>query len=493
MEYQFNYIEKKWQQHWQNTNAYQVANTSSKPKCYVLDMFPYPSGAGLHVGHPLGYIASDIYARFKRLKGFNVLHPMGYDAFGLPAEQYALENGVHPTVSTEQNINNFRNQLNNLGFCFDWSREVRTSDPKYYKWTQWIFLQLFNSFYNTHTNKAEPINQLITHFEKEGNALHPMPSSTSSSGELGEGKVVSSFTAAAWKGFDEKTQQTILMQYRIAYCGYGEVNWCEALGTVLANDEVINGVSERGGHPVVKKKLRQWYLRITAYAERLLEGLQTVDFTDSMKDMQTNWIGKSYGAEINFEISPVGASLVAAPEPQRQKAIPSIKVYTTRPDTIFGVDFLVIAPEHELIEKITTPEQQSVIKEYLAYVQSRTERERIAEKKISGAFTGAYAIHPFDSEKKIPIWVSEYVLAGYGTGAIMAVPCGDERDHTFAEHFNLPITNIIGSHYNGTTANPTKDAVLENSGFLTGMVMRDAMGVATEKIEALKIGTRNKL
>lgn len=463
MEYNFRDIEKKWQAQWEKTGAYSVSNDSSKPKCYVLDMFPYPSGAGLHVGHPLGYIASDIFARYKRLKGFNVLHPMGYDAFGLPAEQYAIEHGVHPAVSTEQNISNFRRQLDNIGFSFDWSREVRTSDAKYYQWTQWIFLQLFNSFYNRKKNKAENIAVLIAVFEKEGNKNYPVPGG----GDL--------FTADAWKLFDESAQQNILMEYRLAFCGYGEVNWCEALGTVLANDEVVNGVSERGGYPVVKKKLRQWYLRITEYADRLLEGLEQIEFTDAMKEMQSNWIGKSYGAEIDFTIDNVpGATL---------------RVYTTRPDTIFGVDFMVVAPEHELTAQITSKEQQKDVEEYIAYVKSRSERERMAEKKITGVFTGGYAVNPFDG-RKIPVWISEYVLAGYGTGAIMAVPCGDERDHKFATHFDIPITNIIGSHYDGSEANPTRDALLENSGFINGMVMRDAIEVVIGKIEEMGIGIR---
>ena len=620
MEYRFRDIEKKWQQWWNVNKVYKVSNDSAKPKYYVLDMFPYPSGAGLHVGHPLGYIASDIYARFKRLKGFNVLHPMGYDAFGLPAEQYAIEHGIHPKISTDNNIENFRKQLDNIGFSFDWDREVRTSDPKFYKWTQWIFLQLFNSFYNRRTNKAEPISNLIASFEKEGNISHPFPDSQAP---------ITSFTAADWRSFDEAQQQSILMDYRLSYCGYGEVNWCEALGTVLANDEVINGVSERGGHPVVKKKLRQWYLRITEYADRLLEGLQKVDFSESMKEMQSNWIGKSSGAEIDFEIygpplaPPKGENTTPryqtaltelynitkrlaeekrdAPTPEEEiiwqrlranktgfhirrqhiigsyivdfacldklatieidggyhndsiiqqydkertrflkengfteirftneevrkdpnavikkltqelaklpsvpkksessKVSPSggdlegaltLRVYTTRPDTIFGVDFMVIAPEHELVEQIKSVEQAKPVDEYIAYVKSRSERERMAEKKITGVFTGAYAINPFDG-REIPIWISEYVLAGYGTGAIMAVPCGDQRDFLFARHFNIPITNIIGSHYNGEEANPTKDAVLENSGFINGMVMKDAIDVVIKKLEELGIGVR---
>ena len=475
MEYKFNDIEKKWQQKWKEDNSYKVSNDSTKPKYYALDMFPYPSGAGLHVGHPLGYIASDIYSRFKRLKGFNVLHPMGYDAFGLPAEQYAIEHGIHPAVSTEQNINNFRNQLDKIGFCFDWDRQVKTSDPDYYKWTQWIFLQLFKSWYNRSTNKAESIGNLIEIFEKEGNKNHPAPNSQFQS-------VQSSFSASDWKGFHELTKQNILMEYRIAYCGYGEVNWCEALGTVLANDEVINGVSERGGYPVEKKKLRQWYLRITEYADRLLEGLERIEFSEAMKEMQSNWIGKSYGAEIEFEIA---TSLSSGRGIEGEV----LRVYTTRPDTIFGVDFMVLAPEHELVEKITTEGQKNAVEEYLTYVKSRNERERMAEKKITGCFTGAYAINPFD-KREIPIWVSEYVLAGYGTGAIMAVPCGDERDFKFAKHFNIPITNIIGSYYNGVEANPTKDAILENSDFINGVLMKDAIEIVINKIEELGIGKR---
>lgn len=470
MEYKFRDIEQKWQQRWIEGGVYKVPNESSKPKYYVLDMFPYPSGAGLHVGHPLGYIASDIYARYKRLKGFNVLHPMGYDAFGLPAEQYAIEHGVHPAASTEKNIATFRSQLDKIGFSYDWSREVKTSDPAYYKWTQWIFLQLFKSWYNRKTDKAEPIDRLITIFEREGNSNHPIPDSQFQIPEYPQ----VTFTAEAWNSFPEKTKQTILMEYRLAYCGYGEVNWCEALGTVLANDEVVNGVSERGGHPVVKKKLRQWYLRITEYADRLLKGLETVDFSEAMKEMQTNWIGKSSGAEIDFLIDGHDYTL---------------RVYTTRPDTIFGVDFMVVAPEHDLIEKITTEEHRQAVDDYIAYVKSRSERERMAEKKISGVFTGAYAVNPFD-ERKIPIWISEYVLAGYGTGAIMAVPSGDERDHRFARHFNIPVTNILGEAYNGEEANPTKDAVLKNSGFITGLIMRDAIDVVIDKLEEMGIGKR---
>ena len=467
MEYNFSAIEKKWQAAWKASDAYKVSNESSKPKYYVLDMFPYPSGAGLHVGHPLGYIASDIFSRYKRLKGFNVLHPMGYDAFGLPAEQYAIEHGVHPAVSTHKNIDTFRAQLDNIGFSYDWSREIRTCDATYYKWTQWIFLQLFNSFYNKQKTKAEPILHLINAFEKNGNAEHECPSDASIQ-----------FTAAEWQAYSNQEQQQILMQYRLAFCGHGEVNWCEALGTVLANDEVVNGVSERGGHPVVKKKLRQWYLRITDYADRLLSGLDTIEFSEAMKEMQTNWIGKSYGAEIDFKIASAALDTDA-----------TLTVYTTRPDTIFGVDFMVVAPEHEIIASITTKEQQIAVDNYIAYVKSRSDRERQAEKKISGCFTGAFAVNPFNG-KQIPIWISEYVLAGYGTGAIMAVPCGDERDHKFAQHFNIPITNIIGDAYNGNEANSTKDAPLFNSDFLNGIMMRDAIEIALAKLEERGIGKR---
>ena len=457
MEYKFNGpdgIEKKWQDYWREKKAYQVSNDSAKPKYYVLDMFPYPSGAGLHVGHPLGYIASDIYSRYKRLKGFNVLHPMGFDSFGLPAEQYALETGQHPATTTEKNIATFKAQLDKIGFCYDWDREVRTSDPQYYKWTQWIFLQLFNSYFCNTQKKARPIADLIKKYETKGNK---------------------NFTAEQWNAFTKKEQEDILMNRRLAFSKYGEVNWCEALGTVLANDEVVNGVSERGGHPVEKKKMRQWYLRITSYANRLLDGLETVDFSDSMKEMQRNWIGKSEGAEMDFDIKGADKKL---------------RVYTTRPDTIFGVDFMVVAPEHAIVSQITSAEQKTAIDEYLHYVKSRSERERLAEAKtITGCFTGAYAVNPFDG-REIPIWIAEYVLAGYGTGAIMAVPCGDQRDFAFAKHFNIPITNIIGSHFNGEEANATKDAILENSGFLNGLLMKDAIGVAVNKIEELGIGKR---
>ncbi len=462
-------IEEKWHKTWIEKEVYKVSNDTSKPKYYVLDMFPYPSGAGLHVGHPLGYIASDIVARFKRIQGFNVLHPMGFDAFGLPAEQYALEHGIHPAVSTADNISNFKRQLGNIGFCYDWSREVQTCDPKYYRWTQWIFLQIFDSWFNRKKEKAERISELISIFEREGNVNHPIPNSKFK---------IQNFNAAAWKASTEKEQQEIIMEYRLAYLAYTDVNWCEALGTVLANDEVINGVSYRGGFPVVKKQMRQWSLRITEYAERLVKGLDEIDYSESMKEIQRNWIGKSVGAKVTFKLKGEKGDLK------------DLVVFTTRPDTIFGVDFMVLAPEHELVAEFTSAVQKEDVEKYLKYVESRSEVDRMAEvKKITGAFIGAYAINPFNG-REIPVWISEYVLAGYGTGAIMGVPCGDERDHKFAKHFNLPITNIIGSHYNGEEANPTKEAILENSDFLNGMVMHKAIDVVATKLEEMGIGKR---
>jgi len=443
MQYNFSDIEKKWRNYWNENNANKVENDFSKPKCYVLDMFPYPSGAGLHVGHPLGYIASDIYARYKRLKGFNVLHPMGFDAFGLPAEQYAIETGQHPAVTTEKNIARYKEQLGNIGFCYDWSREVKTSDPYYYKWTQWIFLQLYNSWYNTETNKAESISSLLE-----------------------TGKQVS--------------EEELMSDYRLAYKKESYVNWCEALGTVLANDEVVNGVSERGGHPVERKLMSQWFLRITSFAERLLQGLDQVDFPESLKEMQRNWIGKSVGAEINFRLVD---NLLTNNEQ-------IIKVFTTRPDTIFGVSFMVLAPEHELVNVITTPEQQQAIQEYQKFTSSRSERERLAETKtISGCFTGAYVVHPFNG-KNIPIWISEYVLAGYGTGAIMAVPCGDERDYAFAKHFDLDITNIFKNVDISEKACIDKNVIITNSDFISDLFVKEASKKAIDKIEELNIGTR---
>ncbi|MFN7188918.1 MAG: leucine--tRNA ligase [Cyclobacteriaceae bacterium] len=622
-------IEEKWCAEWKKREVYKVSNDSTKPKCYVLDMFPYPSGAGLHVGHPLGYIASDIYARFKRLKGFNVLHPMGFDAFGLPAEQYAIDHGIHPAKSTADNIENFKRQMGKIGFSYDWSREVQTCNPKYYRWTQWIFLQIFDSWFNRKKQKAERISELIKIFETEGNRNHPIPNSKFK---------IQNFEATGWKAFSEEEKQEVLMQYRLAYLAYTDVNWCEALGTVLANDEVINGVSYRGGHPVVKRQMRQWSLRITEYAERLLKGLDEIDFSESMKEIQRNWIGKSVGALIEFDLTPgpspeergastpnelrgtspspvekgkgdevhaqdfifttdsktwqalkdharenrknpteaedalwqavrnsslgfrfrrqhaigrflvdfvciekklivevdgaihqnqiredeerkvilehegfrvirftntevlqqlpfviekIKSALFSSPSPvERGSGGEVLTVFTTRPDTIFGVDFMVLAPEHDLVKKITTPAQQAEVDQYLKYVETRSEVDRMAEvKKITGAFTGAYAVNPFNG-RHVPVWISEYVLGGYGTGAIMAVPCGDERDHKFAKHFNIPITNIIGKHYTGEEANPTKEAVLENSDFLNGLVMHKAIDVVIDELEKRGIGQK---
>lgn len=464
MEYNFTEIEKKWKKYWEGQQVYKVFNDASKPKCYVLDMFPYPSGAGLHVGHPLGYIASDIYSRHKRLNGYNVLHPMGFDAFGLPAEQYAIETGQHPAVTTEKNIARYREQLDNIGFCYDWSREVRTSDPKYYKWTQWIFLQLFHSWYNRKENKAMPVFELVTIFNKEGNINHACPDDS-----------IGLFSAADWAGYSEKQKRDTIMGYRLAYQGYAQVWWCEALGTVLANDEVVNGVSERGGFPVERKNMRQWFLRITEYADRLLTSLDTLDWSDAMKEMQRNWIGKSTGAEVKFAVE--GSS-------------ETITVFTTRPDTIFGVDFMVLAPELELVDTITTAAQKAEVEKYKQYVKSRSERERMSEvKQITGAFTGAYARHPF-TNKDVPIWISEYVLAGYGTGAIMAVPSGDDRDHAFAKHFNIPITNIFGDKYTGEEAYSDKAGTIENSDFLNGMKVANAIEAAVNRLEEMGIGKR---
>lgn len=463
MEYAFRDIELKWKKYWQKNHVYRVSNDSKKPKYYVLDMFPYPSGAGLHVGHPLGYIASDIYARYKRLNGFNVLHPMGFDAFGLPAEQYAIETGQHPTATTEQNIKRYREQLDNIGFCYDWEREVRTSDPKYYKWTQWIFLKLFHSWYDRKQQKARAISDLIDIFEKEGNSQVPCPADDSFC-----------FSATDWTGWTEKEKRDALMRYRLAYLGYAEVWWCEDLGTVLANDEVVNGVSERGGFPVEKRRMRQWFLRITEYADRLLASLENLEWSEAMKEMQRNWIGKSSGAEIRFDIADLHGKFVT--------------VFTTRPDTIFGADFMVLAPEHEMVDLITTEQQRTAVDSYKQYVKSRSERERMSEvKQITGCFTGAYAINPI-SNRAIPIWISEYVLAGYGTGAIMAVPSGDSRDHAFAKHFDIPITNIFGDLYNGTEAYTAKEGKLDNSGFLTGIDIKKAGEIAIAAIVAAAAG-----
>ena len=417
MDYNFSDIEQKWKSHWQQTQLYKVHNDTSKPKYYILDMFPYPSGEGLHVGHPLGYIATDIFARYKRLNGFNVLHPMGFDSFGLPAENYAIQTGQHPALTITKSSEVYRQQLNNIGLSFDWSREVSTSDPKYYRWTQWIVLQLFDSWYNATTDKAEPIGTLIAHFEQYGSQqLNAICTEHEP------------FNANDWCNFTETQQQALLINYRLFYPGEGEVWYCEALGCVLANDEVKDGVSERGGHPVERRKLPQWFLRMAAYAQRLLDDLNDLDWSESMKDFQRNWIGKSEGALVHFPI---------------QNHTEPLSVFTTRPDTIFGVTFMVVAPEHDLVAQITTEEQKSEIDTYIKYVKSRSERDRISEvKTVTGAFTGAYAINPF-TNLPIPIYISEYVLAGYGTGAIMAVPSSDDRDFRFAKHFDIPIVYVI--------------------------------------------------
>lgn len=463
MEYNFSTIEQAAKQFWKDQEVYKVSNASDKPKYYVLDMFPYPSGAGLHVGHPLGYIASDIYSRYKTMKGFNVLHPMGFDAFGLPAEQYALETGQHPAVTTEKNIARYKEQLDNIGFNYDWSREVRTSDAQYYKWTQWIFLQLFKSWFNPKEQKATPIDSLIAIFEKEGNINYEAP---------GDEQI--KFTAEQWLQKTEEEQRSILMHYRLAYLDHAVVWWCEALGTVLANDEVVNGVSERGGHPVEKKKMRQWFLRITEFADRLIGSLDNLEWSEAMKEMQRNWIGRSEGAELKFKI---------------QNSKSNVDVFTTRPDTIFGVDFMVLAPEHELVDNITTETQKAEVAQYVTYVKSRSERERMAEKKISGCFTGAYVVHPLTGEE-IPVWISEYVLAGYGTGAIMAVPSGDDRDHAFAQHFKIPVTNIFGDKYSGEAAVSDKNVTIENSGFVTGLGVKEAAAKVLEALEEEGVGKR---
>ncbi|TBV28056.1 leucine--tRNA ligase [Meridianimaribacter sp. CL38] len=464
MTYNFNEIEAKWQKYWAENNTFKAENHSDKPKYYVLDMFPYPSGAGLHVGHPLGYIASDIYARYKRHKGFNVLHPQGYDSFGLPAEQYAIQTGQHPAITTETNIATYRRQLDQIGFSFDWSREVRTSDPSYYKWTQWIFIQLFNSWYNNESDKAENISTLISVFEKEGNANVNAACDDD----------IKIFSSEEWKTFSSERQQEILLQYRLTYLAETEVNWCPALGTVLANDEIVNGVSERGGHPVVRKKMTQWSMRISAYAERLLQGLDTIDWTDSLKESQRNWIGKSVGASVTFNVNNHDES---------------IEVFTTRPDTIFGVSFMTLAPEHELVSKITTPEQKAEVEAYIEATSKRSERDRMADvKTITGVFTGAYAEHPF-SKKPIPIWIGDYVLAGYGTGAVMSVPCGDQRDYDFAKHFNIPIPNIFEGVDISEAAFADKDnTVIANSGFLDGLNYKKATKTAIYELEKLGYG-----
>ncbi len=463
MEYNHKSLEKKWQKFWADHQTYKTSDSHQKPKYYVLDMFPYPSGAGLHVGHPLGYIASDIFSRYKRLKGFNVLHPMGYDSFGLPAEQYAIQTGQHPAVTTEVNINRYREQMDNIGFSYDWSREVRTSDPAYYKWTQWIFMRLFDSWYNKESDKAEPIETLIARFAASGSA-----SITAVSDED-----VLEFSAEEWKSFDEEKQQRELLKYRIAYLRESTVNWCAALGTVLANDEVINGVSERGGYPVEQKKMMQWSMRITAYADRLLSGLDTVDWPEPLVEMQRNWIGKSVGASVKF------------PLPQLDTAI---EVFTTRVDTIFGVSFVVLAPEHELVAALTTPEQQAEVDAYIEKTAKKSELDRMADTKtVSGAFTGSYAKHPI-SGQNVQIWIADYVLAGYGTGAVMAVPSGDQRDYVFAKHFDLEIIPISDSQNIEEEADPNKDGKYINSDFINGMTYQEAVPALIAKLEELKLG-----
>ena len=462
MQYNFNEIEAKWQKYWAENQTFKAENDSDKEKFYVLDMFPYPSGAGLHVGHPLGYIASDIYARYKRHKGFNVLHPQGYDSFGLPAEQYAIQTGQHPAITTAANIKTYRRQLDQLGFSFDWSREVRTSSPDYYKWTQWIFIQIFNSWYNKDTDKAEDIETLISKFSSDGNANVNAVCDDD----------IETFTADEWKAFSDVEKQEILLKYRLTYLADTEVNWCPALGTVLANDEIVNGVSERGGHPVVRKKMTQWSMRISAYAQRLLDGLDKIDWPQPLKDSQTNWIGRSQGASAIFNVKDHDEK---------------IEVFTTRPDTIFGVSFMTLAPEHELVGKITTPDQKAEVEAYIEATAKRSERDRMADvKTISGAFTGAYAEHPFTKEP-IPIWIGDYVLAGYGTGAVMSVPCGDQRDYDFAKHFNIPIPNIFeGVDISEEAFADKEKTIIANSDFLNGLPYKKAMKLAIYELE--KIG-----
>ena len=466
MEYDFKKIEQKWQAFWAANQTFKAEIDPSKPKYYVLDMFPYPSGAGLHVGHPLGYIASDIYSRYKRLCGFNVLHPMGYDAFGLPAEQYAIQTGQHPAVTTEKNIARYREQMDRIGFSYDWSREIRTCDPEYYKWTQWAFLQMFDSWYDNVQQKARPIAELEAAFAEGGSAAVDAA--------CGE---VNPFTAEQWKAFSEKEKSEALMQYRIAYQGETAVNWCPALGTVLANDEVKEGYSVRGGHPVEQKKMTQWQLRVSAYAGRLLEDLEDLDWTDSLKDMQRNWIGRSQGAEMVFKVSNGTEEY-------------DMTIFTTRADTVFGVTFMVLAPESEWVEKLTTPEQKEAVEEYLVMAKKKTERERMAEtRKVTGVFSGSYAVNPLTGDK-VPVWISEYVLAGYGTGAIMAVPAHDSRDYAFARHFNLPVIPLIEGCDVSESSFDAKEGVMCNSGFLNGLTVKEAIPAAIDYVEKNGIGRR---
>jgi leucyl-tRNA synthetase len=470
MDYQFKDIEKKWQQFWAENNTFKAENNTNKPKYFVLDMFPYPSGAGLHVGHPLGYIASDIFARYKRLKGFNVLHPMGYDSFGLPAEQYAIQTGQHPSVTTEANIATYRRQLDQIGFSFDWSREVRTSSPDYYKWTQWIFMQLFNSWYNKDTDKAESISKLVKHFESDGSAgINAVCD-----------EEILSFTASEWKAMNEQDQQAELLKYRLTYLRESTVNWCAALGTVLANDEVKDGFSERGGYPVEQKKMMQWSMRITAYAQRLLDGLDKIDWPEPLKEMQRNWIGKSVGASVKFPIEKTTHL--------SQLTTDYIEVFTTRVDTIFGTSFLVIAPEHELVAALTTPEQKADIDAYIIQTKKKSELDRMADTKtVSGAFTGSYVTNPLNGDK-IPVWIADYVLAGYGTGAVMAVPSGDQRDYLFAKHHDLPVIQIMDIQHIETEADPTKEGKYVNSDFINGLTYKEATAAVITKLEEIGAG-----
>ncbi len=462
MEYNFKAIENKWQAIWKTKQTYKVTEDQSKPKYYVLDMFPYPSGAGLHVGHPLGYIASDIYSRYKRLKGFNVLHPMGYDAYGLPAEQYAIQTGQHPATTTTINIARYREQLDKIGFSFDWSRELRTCDPEFYKWTQWAFIQMYHSFFDKNENKALPIKTLIEHLQQYGTQnLHA------------SGSECLDFTAAEWNASSEEEKQRTLMNYRLAYLGDSMVNWCPKLGTVLANDEVSEGCSIRGGYPVVQKVMKQWCLRISAYAQRLLDGLNTIDWSESIKETQKNWIGRSEGAELTFKV---------------QNSSLDFKVFTTRADTVFGVTFMVLAPESELVNLVTIDTQKEIVRNYLSDTKKRTERERISDKKVTGVFTGSYAINPFTNEP-IPIWISDYVIAGYGTGAIMAVPAHDSRDYAFAKHFNLPIIPLIEGADVSKESYDAKDGIMMNSGFLNGLKVKDAIAKTKTYIQDNKLGS----
>ena len=476
MEYNFRAIEARWQEYWRAQDVYRVTEDLSRPPYYVLDMFPYPSGAGLHVGHPLGYIASDIFARYKRLRGFNVLHPMGYDAFGLPAEQYAIQTGQHPEVTTTENIRRYREQLDQIGFSFDWSREVRTSDPEYYKWTQWVFIQLFHSYYNNVAGKAAPISELVAHFEAEGTKGLDVAQSESLT-----------FTAEEWRSWDKKKQMQTLMNYRLAYLGETMVNWCAALGTVLANDEVHDGVSERGGHPVEQKKMQQWCLRVSAYAGRLLDSLNELEWSESLKESQRNWIGKSEGAEVRFSLA--------------QGSGEELTVFTTRVDTIYGVTFMVLAPESDYVATVTTAEQKAAVEEYLAATRRRTERDRLSDRRVSGVFSGSYATNPLTGQA-IPIWISDYVLAGYGTGAVMAVPAHDSRDFAFARHFDLPIIQVVVPEGEEATdpatwdeSKDSKSGTLINSGIITGLSVTDAIAkmkahIATEGLGQVKTNYR---